>query len=422
MPAHAKKTPQIPIRADTNNTQHEFWADRCVCPKYTDNIIITMKNSIDKENIGWIDALRITACVTVVFAHCCDPFVAQFDANRGMFLTGVFLGSLTRPCVPLFVMMTAVLLLPIKQDNNYGGFCRKRIGRLLTPLFFWSIALPLLAFCYFTYINPDTANLQLSADEYTASNLITRLYTFIFNFNFDTIPLWYLYMLIGLYLIMPIINAWLVNAERKEIGQLLRIWGVTLLLPYIKMVAPALGYKGNYGHMGILGECDWNVYGTFYYVSGFIGYMILAYYLKKYPLQWSWKKMAAICIPMFLAGYAITSIGYIITNNHYPGNYAYLEILWYFTGINVFMMTFPVFVVIQKINTKPRQWMQKAASLTFGVYLCHFTFTFVSYDLYDTPTLPYVVRILLAAATTLVISLAITWTMSKFAMTRRFIK
>ena len=381
-----------------------------------------MKSSIDKENIGWIDALRITACVTVVFAHCCDPFVAQFDANRGMFLTGVFLGSLTRPCVPLFVMMTAVLLLPIKQDNNYGESCRKRIGRLLTPLFFWSIALPLLAFCYFTYINPDTANLQLSADEYTAGNLITRLYTFIFNFNFDTIPLWYLYMLIGLYLIMPIINAWLVNAERKEIRQLLRIWGVTLLLPYIKMVAPALGYKGNYGHMGILGECDWNVYGTFYYVSGFIGYMILAYYLKKYPLQWSWKKMAAICIPMFLAGYAITSIGYIITNNHYPGNYAYLEILWYFTGINVFMMTFPVFVVIQKINAKPRQWMQKAASLTFGVYLCHFTFTFVSYDLYDTPTLPYVVRILLAATTTLVISLAITWTMSKFAMTRRFIK
>lgn len=381
-----------------------------------------MKNSIDKENIGWIDALRITACVTVVFAHCCDPFVAQFDANREMFMTGVFLGSLTRPCVPLFVMMTAVLLLPIKQETNYGEFCKKRIGRLLMPLLFWSIALPMLAFCYFSYINPDTANLQLSADEYTASNLVTRLYTFIFNFNFDTIPLWYLYMLIGLYLIMPIINAWLVNAERKEIKLLLRIWGVTLLLPYIKMVAPALGYTGNYGHMGILGECDWNVYGTFYYVSGFIGYMILAYYLKKYPLQWSWKKMASICIPMFLAGYAITSVGYIITNSHYPGNYAYLEILWYFTGINVFMMTFPVFVVIQKINAKPRRWMHKAASLTFGVYLCHFTFTFVSYDLYDTPSLPYVVRILLAAATTLVISLAISWTMSKFALTRRFIK
>lgn len=397
----------------------------CILANYfifaKDNIIKTMKNSIDKENIGWIDALRITACVTVVFAHCCDPFVSQFDANRQMFLTGVFLGSLTRPCVPLFVMMTAVLLLPIKQGTTYGEFCGKRIGRLLMPLLFWSITLPLLAFCYFGYINPDTANLQLSADDYTVSNLITRLYTFIFNFNFDTIPLWYLYMLIGLYLIMPIINAWLVNAQRKEIKQLLCIWGVTLLLPYIKMVAPALGYDGNYGHMGILGECDWNVYGTFYYVSGFIGYIILAYYLKEYPLQWSWRKMALICIPMFLAGYAITSVGYIITNNYYPGNYAYLEILWYFTGINVFLMTFPVFIVIQKINARPRLWMQKVASLTFGVYLCHFTFTFVSYDLYDT-SLPYVVRILLAATTTLMISLSITWIMSKFALTRRFIK
>ena len=381
-----------------------------------------MKNSIEKENIGWIDALRITACITVVFAHCCDPFVSQFDANSGMFLTGVYLGSLTRPCVPLFVMMTAVLLLPLKQETTYGEFCKKRIGRLLMPLLFWSILLPLLAFCYFSYINPETANLQLSADDYTASNLIARLCTFIFNFNFDTIPLWYLYMLIGLYLIMPIINAWLVSAKRKEIKQLLGIWGVTLFLPYIKMVAPALGYSGNYGNMGILGECDWNIYGTFYYVSGFIGYMILAYYLKKYPLKWSWGKMAAICIPMFLVGYVITSLGYIITNNHYPGNYAYLEIIWYFTGINVFMMTFPVFVIIQKINAKPRRWMQKAASLTFGIYLCHFTFTFVSYDLYDVPALPYVVRILLAATTTLMISLAITWIMSKFALTRRFIK
>lgn len=42
-----------------------------------------------QRNIGWIDMLRITACFFVVFAHCCDPFVAHFDSNRGMFLTGL---------------------------------------------------------------------------------------------------------------------------------------------------------------------------------------------------------------------------------------------------------------------------------------------------------------------------------------------
>ena len=32
-----------------------------------------------KETIGWIDLLRVIACFLVVFAHCCDPFVARFD-------------------------------------------------------------------------------------------------------------------------------------------------------------------------------------------------------------------------------------------------------------------------------------------------------------------------------------------------------
>lgn len=36
-----------------------------------------------------------------------------------------------------------------------------------------------------------------------------------------------------------------------------------------------------------LGNCDWNIYGRFYYFSGFIGYLLLAYYLVKYPLNWS---------------------------------------------------------------------------------------------------------------------------------------
>lgn len=375
----------------------------------------------EKQNIGWIDMLRVVACFFVVFSHCCDPFVAQFDANREMFLTGVFAGSLMRPCVPLFAMMTAVLLLPIKPGTTVNRFYRKRIGRIIVPLAFWSVALPLMAFIYFTVANPETANMQLSVNDYTTDTLLQRFYTFIFNFNFDTTPLWYLYMLIGLYLIMPMISSWLTQATRKEIKTVLCIWGATLLLPYLKMVAPLLGYKGNYGHMGLYGECDWNVYGTFYYVSGFAGYLILAYYLKKFPLEWSWRKIAAICIPMFIAGYAITSVGYIVTNEHFPGNYAYLEIVWYFTGINVFMMTFPLFVTIQKVDTKPRKWLSQMARLTFGVYLCHFTFTFLSYDLYDTPALPYLVRIMLAALTTGAISVLLTWIMSKFRFTRIFV-
>ena len=375
----------------------------------------------EKENVGWIDLLRVVACLLVVFSHSCDPFVAHFDTNREMFVTGVFAGSFVRPCVPLFAMMTAVLLLPIRPGTTVNEFYKKRIGRIIKPLVFWSLALPLMAFCYFTVISPNTTNPQLSVGDYTTATLVQRLYTFLFNFNFDTTPLWYLYMLIGLYLIMPIISSWLSQSSQKEIKTVLYIWGTTLFLPYIKMVAPMLGYAGNYGHTGLLGECDWNVYGTFYYVSGFIGYLILAYYLKRYPLDWSWKKMALICLPMFAVGYTVTSVGYIITNNYFPGNYAYLEILWYFTGINVFMMTFPIFVAVQKLNVKSRKWLSQAAKLTFGVYLCHFTFTFLSYDLYNVSSLPYVIRILLAAVTTAAISFLLVWVLSRFRLTKLFV-
>ena len=81
-----------------------------------------------RENIGWIDLLRVTACFLVVFAHCCDPFVARFDTDRPTFLQGCALGSAVRCCVPLFVMMTGVLLFPVR--NGMSEFYKKRIGRI----------------------------------------------------------------------------------------------------------------------------------------------------------------------------------------------------------------------------------------------------------------------------------------------------
>ena len=90
-------------------------------------------------------------------------------------------------------------------------------------------------------------------------------------------------MLVGFYFIIPIFHAWLERATRKPISLFLFHLGHLLVPSYIKMAAPALGYIGNWGNMDILGV-DWNASGSFYYVSGFTGYLILAHYLVKYPL------------------------------------------------------------------------------------------------------------------------------------------
>jgi surface polysaccharide O-acyltransferase-like enzyme len=381
-----------------------------------------MKDSFSRrEHIGWVDLLRVLACFLVVFAHCCDPFVGQLDADRGAFLTGAFAGSLVRCSVPLFVMMTGVLLLPVGE--GMGAFYRRRIGRIVPPLLFWSLALPLLFFAYLHTFGAATQSPTVDPASYTVRQLVVRLYTFVFNFNYDTTPLWYLYMLVGLYLVMPVLGAWLERASRRELQSVLAIWGLTLLLPYVKMLAPALGYTGNYGNTGLYGVCDWNEFGTFHYVSGFAGYLVLAFYLVKFPPAWNWRKTLGICIPTFLAGYLATGLGYVVMQKHFPGNYAYLEIVWYFAGINVFMMTAPVFILVQKAAARPRAWLSRLAGATFGIYLCHFIFVQAGYDLVQRiPGLPALARIALIACGAFAVSWAVVRLMQRWSVTRRLVE
>ena len=287
-----------------------------------------------RERIGWVDLLRVIACFLVVFSHSCDAFVAVFDSDRATFLQGALAGSFVRACVPLFVMMSGVLLLPVRTGT--GAFYRKRIGRVLLALVFWSL---------------------------------------------------------------------------------------TLLVPYVKKLAPALGYTGNYGNTGLYGVCDWNEFGTFHYVSGFAGYLVLAFYLVKFPPAWNWRKTLGICIPTFLAGYLATGLGYVVMQKHFPGNYAYLEIVWYFAGINVFMMTAPVFILVQKAAARPRAWLSRLAGATFGIYLCHFIFVQAGYDLVQRiPGLPALARIALIACGAFAVSWAVVRLMQRWSVTRRLVE
>lgn len=369
------------------------------------------------EHLGWIDLLRVTACFLVIVSHSCDPFVGQFDNNHTEFLSGAFIGSLVRACVPLFVMMSGVLLLPVKMDMS--SFYSKRAKRLVIPFIFWSLALPIL---YFLYVNSgiEIISPNIVPEDYTIGKTLQKMYLWIFNFNYDTTPLWYVYMLIGLYLFMPIISAWVTQAGKRDIQWFLRVWIISMCLPYVQMVAPYLGYTGNYGNMGILGVCDWNPYGMFYYFSGFLGHLVLAFYLVKYPLNWSVKRTIWTALPIFLIGYTITAGGFILTQEYYPGSYANLEIIWYFSGINVFLMTYAVFIVMQKIAVKPTRFLQKTAALTYGIFLCHFIIIQLGYDMiYPNIPVPPVIKIFLIAVFTFVVSLIITWLLSLNKVTRR---
>lgn len=356
--------------------------------------------SSPSRHIPWLDVLRIVACFLVVFAHSCDFFVARFDDDRTEFLSGAFWGSMTRACVPLFVMISGVLLLPAKLEM--GPFYRRRLGRIIWPLILWSVVTPLL---YLAYGHAEGAN------------ALYNIASFPLNFNYATTPLWYLYMLVGLYLIIPIVSPWVAQASRKDLKRFLYIWGFTLFIPYIRLLAPFCGYVGNYGDLGIFGECAWNPFGTFYYVSGFLGYIVLAYYLNKYPSGRPKKQVIFRSAALFVLGYALTFGGFVLTQKYYPTDYAYLEIPWFFTGFSVFLMTYGVFTALQTIrvtNDKTVARLNKVAMLTFGIYLCHFFIVQLGYDfVYSFIPLPAYLQIPVIAVLAFCVSAGVVWLLQK---------
>lgn len=97
------------------------------------------QNSIADNRMVWLDVVRCVAMLMVIGVHCIDPFYISPTMRVIPEYThwAAIYGSLLRPSVPLFVMMTGLLLLPVKQQP-LGTFYKKRIFRVLFPFLIWS--------------------------------------------------------------------------------------------------------------------------------------------------------------------------------------------------------------------------------------------------------------------------------------------
>lgn len=266
------------------------------------------------------DIMRVLACIMIICMHAPMP---NLNAN-GIILSTI--SYFTAPGLCLFFVISGSLLLPIKTDTT--TFLKKRLGKVIMPTLVFTILYIIL-----NCINGEQ------------QNILRTICSIPFSAQGHGV-LWFMYTLIGLYLVAPIISKWLDSASKREVELYLLLWVITLCFPILKLFVGI-----NEGNTGVL-----------YYFSGYIGYFILGYYLKKYPESISLKKLI---IPDIIA--IIAPIAFKVMHIEID----FYSMFWYLS-IFVTLLCTTIYVLISKIKIKKGGGIVELISnLSFGIYLIH---------------------------------------------------
>lgn len=333
-----------------------------------------MENSISttspKREI-WIDWMRVAACFMVILVHSTEPFYLGGDGslilNSADAFWSSFFDSFVRACVPLFVVASSFLQFPLHYET--GEFFRRRAVRILIPFVVW------LAVYAIVWGEP-----------------VENFKNLLLNFNYSAGHLWFVYMLIGVYLIMPLLSPWAEKVGKKELQVYLAIWLFTTFIPLIRDWVSSEPLAFAYGPTGIpsqalyplWGEASWNGYGLFYYMSGFIGYLLLGLYFRKFVGELSWGKTLAVALPAWLGGFAITFGGFLrrvyeTSGGIFPASgiindAVYWETTWCNDTIGVVLMTIAWILIFRKIKSEGgfyKKVLLPVSKAGYGIYLSH---------------------------------------------------
>lgn len=316
-----------------------------------------MKNN---ERIPFIDWMRVIACFLVMLVHASESFYAadssglagnmsMLDNEQNRFFVSLYDGAFGRISVPLFMTISAFLLVPMRQGVSMREFYKKRCLRILPPFILFS-----LLYCF----------LPLAWNGMSLEQSLADFKNLPFNFPSMGGHLWFMYPLISLYLIIPVVSPWLEKVSAKDERTFLYIFAFSTLTPWLhKFVSSELW-----------GECFWNQFSMLWYVSGYIGYLVLAHYIR-FQLTWNDNKRRFVGVLCLLAGAAFT--GWSFWWKGVSGEAIetpMLEWSWEFCTPNVLLSTFGAFLLFSTIKSKAPAWVTGISKLTFGMYLMHMFF------------------------------------------------
>lgn len=332
---------------------------------------------MQKERIVFIDYLRVVACLMVMLVHASEHFYIPpsdivfnasglagpqsylvNEANR--FWVAFYDGFLCRSCVPLFMIASAFLLVPVKATLT--DFYRRRLTRVVPPLVF---------FCLLYSVLPLVLPEGYGGMDMEVAKANSH---FPWNFPDNGGHLWFMFPLIGLYLIMPVVSPWLEKASARDLRTFLYVFILSTFMPFLHRYVNG-GMTFSDGHVinsEIWGECFWNGFGMFWYCSGYLGYLVLAYYIRHH-LHWDRARRFRIGAACALVGALFT--GWSFWYVGVPGQVydtPMLEWAWEFCTPNLVLTTFGMFLLFSCIGEhRVPTLITDISKKSFGMYLVH---------------------------------------------------
>ncbi|MCF0188791.1 MAG: acyltransferase [Bacteroidaceae bacterium] len=357
------------------------------------------------QRSAYLDLIRFVAMLMVAICHACDPFNAGAtygtgEVDENMFFWGSIWGSCVRACVPLFVMVTGALCLDTRRTMQH--FWKKRISRVFWPFLIWSVLYNMFPFFVGLLGLPESTVYDFFVWATSSSSdfdvCMERVAEIAYRFHYIACHMWYVYMLIGLYLIIPVLSPWVRSATRRQIELVLLVWLIGTFLPYMHE------FGGSY----FFGECEWNQFGLLHHFTGFTGYLLLGYYIVTYIPR---RAIASLiwAVPTFAVSVWITWWGFSFMTSQPDPTPEQTELFWTYCSPNVFMTSIAIFVSLRLVHVRHKfaKLLRNFAKCSFGVYMIHYFFVGPTYKLVEVCCLPTAVRVPVAAVLVIACSWAV---------------
>lgn len=186
-------------------------------------------SELKSKRIFYLDALRALAILAVIIIHVNSitnmHVMSEYNIIPSLkWIFSQFSNNCFRIGVDLFLMLAGALSLG--RVWTIREFLSKRISRIVAPYIFWGLVTGFITviLCYYFGFKP-------------ISNFDVRSILFFIKGVFMAesrwfSQYWFFWMILGTYLIMPIFNKWLLNADLAEAEYFMIFWLITCLFDY----------------------------------------------------------------------------------------------------------------------------------------------------------------------------------------------